>query len=451
MRSRSPWILLGLAAAVRAVVAVRTAIPGRDSAGYLWLADQVRERGIGAAFETAFHPLYPLLVALVPGETVTSGKLVAGGLGALAILPLFALGERLFGRVAAAAACFLYAVGIWFARHPADCLSEGPFYLWVALAVWLLSRPRPAGWAVGVVAGLAFATRPEGASLVLLGVPWLWLRGERSAALAAGAAFGAVAGLCSLGYWAAGMGFVLTPKLAFNYEVGIGAAEGSAIGHYLGHLVQVPGELCEALGYFAAPLALWGIWRARPWRDRDIGALILALFLLQVAVIPFLRSHFRFLSGYGFLLLVFAGRAWIDVRPRMARFTKPVQIMLVCVVVAGDLVRIPQERRGDRRVFVPLGRWLEPRLGPRSRLVTEMIPRLEYFAGVKPAPNRPLTRQEVLEACRPSDVGYAVFIRGRTGITLADLERLDFVPARLPADILTAADARGMVVCERQR
>ncbi len=462
LRPRDAGALLAFAVVVRAIVAHGTEVPGRDAAAYLWIADQVAAGSFAAAFETAFHPLYSLLIAALlvtaPGlDTVVAGQIVSAGLGALAVLPLAATAQRLFGRRAALGCGGLYGVGIWFARHPADCLSEGPFYLFVAAAVWLMLGVRgearggaARGTAVGVLAGLAFATRPEGASLVLVGVPWLWVLGARRIALAATLAAAAVGLLCSLGYWRWGVGFVVSPKIAFNYEVGIGRS-GSAIGHYLAHLVQVPGDLFEVVGYVALPMALHGLWLSASRVGRAPMVLVVGLVGLQVLVIPLLRSHFRFVSGYGCLLLVFAGLSWQVLSRRLAQLPRWGVAALVCIAVAGDLARIPQTRRADRRVLIDLGAWLRPRLGVRQKLATEMIPRLEYFAGQEPAPNVVLTRADVLRAFEQAGVGFAVAVRGRTGVTHEDFVARGYRVVELPDELEAAAARRGLLVYARER
>ena len=178
-----------------------------------------------------FHPLYSVLVAavlwVVPGvDSVVAGQLVACGAGALAVLPLFALTQRLYGRTAALAAGLFYAVGIWFARHPADCLSEGLFYLLVASAVSMLAAEER-GWrrllGAGLLAGLAYGTRPEGASLLVVGAAWLALAGARWWVYALG--FAVTAAPWPLGWTLWGGGFTVTPKASFNYAVGVGGEE----------------------------------------------------------------------------------------------------------------------------------------------------------------------------------------------------------------------------------
>ena len=368
------------------------------------------------------------------------------------MLPLFAWSATLFGRPAACAASFFYAVGVWFARHPADCLSEGPFYLLVALAVWLLGRTRiasPRALAVaGILAGLAYGTRPEGAALLLVGFPWLWSRDARAGALAFACGF-----LCGgvpwpLGYAWWGGGLTPSPKLVFNYAVGMGGDPAGGVQHYLLHLARLPATLCEALGFVAAPLALVGVWCARPLRWRTPQVLVLALFALQLAVIPFLRAHYRFVSGYGFLFLAFAGFAWQSWQPKWRALPPALRVALILAAVGGDLVRLPVLRRADRVVERDLGAYLRARLAPSEAIATDM-PRLEYFAGLEPSPPRRIRPDDLLEACKSARTRYAVFVAPRTAVHSEELGA-SYAEALLPEPLAAEVRARSILVFERR-
>lgn len=473
------WLLLALALLVRAVVALRTCVPARDAEAYLWMAERAAAGDVGALFRTVFHPGYSLLtaipLALVPGlDAVAAGQLVSCGLAALAVVPLQRIGERLGGRQAGIATALFYALGVWFVRHPADCLSEGPFFLAVASCTWLwlgasgragpdAARSAPASADAGAetvrgaptarlalggaVAGLAYGVRPEGAALLATGVAWLAIAGaSRRALLAVCAAFVLAAAPWPIGWAWFGDGFTLTPKAAFNWEVGAGAAEVGAR-HYAQHALRVPGAMFEAIGYAALPLAALGAWRLLPLRRASPTWLLLAPFVVQCAIVPLLRSNIRFLAGYGVLLLPLAGvgAAWICARLR----SRPLALALLAVLAfAGDLVRLPQQRRADRVVERDLGLHLRGTLRPGEVVATEM-PRLVYFLGLPPIPPRAIPRDELLAACRDPRTRYAIVVAARSGVTAADLSALGFSPLALPPALHAAAGARGLLVFAR--
>lgn len=450
-------LLFALALSTRVLVAWRTHVPARDAESYLWMAERAAEGELASAFQSVFHPLYPLMIgallALAPSlSPVAAGQIVSCGCGALAVVPLFEATRRLFGQPAAVATAVLYAVGIWFVRHPADCLSEGPFFLAVALATRVLCSERIAarhGIALGVLAGLAYGLRPEGAAIAILGVPWLLARRElRTAALAAASAL-IVAAPFPIGWAVLGDGFTLTPKAGFNYAQGVGQSDTAAVAHYFTHLLRVPGAALEAIGYVALPLAILGAWdsRRRSWLDPT--RVMLGLFALQCVVIPALRSNIRFLAGFGLLLLPFAGHGIAQCAGKLAAKPMWLKALLCTVVVAGDVVRLPQARREARVVLIELGQHLRDRLRPGDRIATEM-PRLAYFAGIEPGPPRPIPREELLEQARDPATRFIAVIPARSNVTAADFAAIGFDAVELPGSLRELADERGIVVMKRR-
>ncbi len=449
MRWRGDLVaLLALALGARALVAARTCVPGRDGATYLWMAERIAAGDLGAAFDTVFHPLYPLLVggllAAVPGlDTMVAGQMVASGCAALAVVPLWALTAHRFGRVAGLACGLCYALGLWASRYPAECLSEGTFYLAVATWAFALLGARIRPNAAGLAVAIAFATRPEGLVLLLAGAVFL-VRGRvpgavRFVVLGAGGV-----ALLPLAYAYHGHGLSLTPKVAFNLEVGIGAAD-APITYYVRHLVGALGVGFEAIGYLVLPLAVAGGVRA--WRVRE-GRWVVAMLVLplaaQLIVIPLLRTYLRFLSGFGVLVLPLAGAALAANH----HFVRRWRWILLTAALTPDVVRLPFARGGDRRVERELGEHLRPQLGSDRFIATEM-PRLEFFAGQRPGPPRPIAPAEVLARCRDARTRFAVVVAARTEVSERDLEALGFSPLSLPSRLSTLARERGLLVYHR--
>ncbi len=399
--ARSPWTgaiaCFALALLARLLVAWQVEIPGRDGATYLWMGERIAQGDFAASFATVFPPVYPWCIALVLWATPITDVVFAGQLAsllpaALAVFPLFGISLRLGGPLHAHAAGLCYALGAWFARHPADCMSEGPFYLWVALVVLLLLR-RARGAMLLLAAGLsglAFGTRPEGAGLLLVGTLWLWRQDRRAAALFA--ATGAVSCMpFVLGYSLRDGTLQLTPKAAFNWEVGVGNAEIGGPFYYVEHLLRVPGHLFEAVGYVATALALLGLWSRRRLLLRGDASLPILLLCLQIAIIPLVRATIRFVSGYGILLLPFAGDGlrllasrW---RPRAA--------------VAAALAHEAARRKGRAQGTGPL-----PGAAARSRrTVRERGAAAEFglLAAVVDVPRRVLRRPAARSAAAAAD------------------------------------------------
>lgn len=452
-----------LAGLVRAAVALRTAVPARDAEAYLWMADQIADGGWGAAFATVFHPLYSVLIAallwVAPDavSTVCAGQLVSCACATLATWPLVTAARRLTGSEFAALACgVFYAVGIWFVRHPADCLSEGPFFLCVALFARVLADSPVAtparlrhGVLLGVLAGIAFGLRPEGAALGLLAAPWFAMR--RAFAAAAGVALGglALAAPFVIGWSAHHDALTLTPKLAFNLAQGVAHPDHEPVAHYFGNLLRMGTTAFEAIGFAALPLAIVGVARLRP-ALRAPHTVLLGAFVLQCLVAPALRNNIRFYAGFGILVLPYAGlgAAWLF--DRLGARPRWVQVAVGVLLIGGDLARIPAARRADRVVLIEVGEFVRPRLEPGDRLVTEM-PRLAYFAGQPPPPPRPISRADLLGWATEPGARVACVLPARSDVTAADFAALGFVPVALPAPLAALAADRGMLVLERPR
>ena len=450
-------MLLALAAAMRLVGCTLHTMPGRDGVAYLWMAERWAAGDFGELFAHVFHPLYPFAVGvvlmLVPGlDAVAAGQLVAAGCSALAVVPLWYATARLFGQAAATWAAVMLAIGSWFVRHPAECMSEGPFQLlaasWAALLLGGTARP----FGAGLVAGAAFLVRPEGGALALAGMLLLAARDSKRCALAHGAAAAAIALLLPLGSLATGHGFVLTPKAAFNWEVGAGGAE-SGIAHYLYHLLRLPGDAWEGLGYVVFPLMVAGVVR---WRPRSLAAPELALllpFVLQCAAIPLLRSNHRFVSGLGVLLLPFAGALFALLLQRVRWRWLLVLLLLASEAKLWWRRPLPDFGLGqpaDRTIERELGRWLGGSMAATETLTSDM-PRVWYFAGRRPPPPRQITPEVLLRDAGEPACRFVALRRGRSDRALDELARAGFIALELPAELRAVPGADEVVLRQRPR
>lgn len=454
---RGPLPLFLLKACLCLWVSVRTVVPGRDGVSYLWMGESSALGNIEALWSTVFHPLYPGLIRMVlrswPGLDVElAGQLVACGAASLAVFPLWALCRNLHGPRAAWWATLCYAIGTWFTRHPAECLSEGPFFLLVVLWAWLLARPEPLAVLAGLAGALAYLTRPEGAALMVLAPLWLW-RGRRDGALAMEAILGAapIAGLLPLGYAIWGDGFTLTPKAWFNWSVGAGDAAAGGAAHVLAELADLPGVAFEELGFVVLPLVVAGLIMRRPRGWQDPAWLLVVPFVLQCAVVPLLQSHHRFLAGFGVLLLPFAGVAaavaWSALARRGPRWLP--WLLPVALIVADARVVLP--RNADREIERELGRHLGILLRPDETVASDM-PRLVWFAGRRPPPPRRIGAEELLRAAADPRCGAVVWVAERTpGVDPAALAKVGLEPLLLPALLSQAAGRRGILVHARKR
>ena len=214
--------ILIAAALLRMWLASQTVMVSRDTVAFIWYAQALADHPLTTLREHPQHPLYPALLlgarqafAAMPGLdrwaddpvagwTIPAvGVSLIGGLGV--VLAVWRLTGLLFGRRAATIAAALAAMTAEFCQLSADGLTDMPhlaLYLWAA-ATGVRGVQARCWYSLGlcgVLSGLAFLTRPEGAEVavatagLLLFRPAEWpMRRRLAAALVVGLAALAVA------------------------------------------------------------------------------------------------------------------------------------------------------------------------------------------------------------------------------------------------------------------
>jgi hypothetical protein len=236
-------LLLLVAGGVRAWLVAHTSVMARDGIGFIHYAWQLETQPWRDVLRGQFqHPLYPVSIVLMswpvrhlwPGpltETMRLSAQLAGCLaGVLLVIPMYFLGKALLDRRVGFWAALLFQCLPVSVRATADALSEGVYLFWAAMAllaaVHALRRRSPLLFAVcGILGGLAYLTRPEGAfpavagGLVLVGSQAFaaWRGPWRRTALAAVSLV--VGGLVTAGPYMVVIG-KLTPKPTVHEALG---------------------------------------------------------------------------------------------------------------------------------------------------------------------------------------------------------------------------------------
>jgi 4-amino-4-deoxy-L-arabinose transferase-like glycosyltransferase len=178
------WALAGLllaAAGLRVVVWQRSVAMFSDGPRFLGMAHAFDSGRWTLALNDAYHPLYPLLVALLH-RILPFGDSAGGWEGAAAAVSVasgvavvglgFAFLRDAFGAGAAWVGAFLLAVQTRSVDFTSDVQSDGLYLALFVAGTWLgwraWRRGSPA-WAAGagLAVGLAYTTRPEGLGLGL--------------------------------------------------------------------------------------------------------------------------------------------------------------------------------------------------------------------------------------------------------------------------------------------
>jgi len=170
-------LLVALALGVRALRWHGTSLMFNDGPAFLTLAQAVAAGDWTGVVSHPYHPLYPAVVAvvhfLVPSWEGAAAA-VSIACGGVSVGLLWALLRRAFGRDAAWLGALFLAVQPRAIEQSSDVQSDGLYlalFLAGALALWLALERRRAALAAwtGVLAGLAYLTRPEGIGIVLAG------------------------------------------------------------------------------------------------------------------------------------------------------------------------------------------------------------------------------------------------------------------------------------------
>ena len=171
-----PWALVLLGGVVRALRWAQTAVMMNDGPTFLRLAGYAANGDFTSLLRHPFHPLYPLAIAAatpVFGSPERAAVAISIAAGALAVGALYALLRQAFDARVAAIGGFLLAV------HPTALeltdIQSDPLYLALFLAsaalLWRAYAAASPGraFAAGLVAGLAYLTRPEGVGTLVVG------------------------------------------------------------------------------------------------------------------------------------------------------------------------------------------------------------------------------------------------------------------------------------------
>jgi len=228
--------------------------PADDSHAYYALAKALYEEGSygGPGFDDAsdWSPGAPLLYAAsfyaTGGAREGTARIVEALMGIAAILVVFALANRLGGRLAGLLAAFAVAVYPPFIHSTGELMSEPPAVLTLPAAVlaflWASERERLRAWLLpGLLFGVTAMFRPE---YLFVGVAFVALAGV-SAGTAVGRAAGWRSGMAAAGLLALALLLPILPWTVRNVDVldrVVPISTGSGKALYVGTFLPADGE-----------------------------------------------------------------------------------------------------------------------------------------------------------------------------------------------------------------
>jgi hypothetical protein len=419
-------LLLALAVALRAWQVPHFEIASPDSIAYIAQAWQLEHHPWPEVLRGQNrHPGYPVAVLATarlvrpftdgPESVVRqrSAQLASALASVLLVVPMFFLGRELFDRQVAFWACVMFQCLPSSSPVLADGLSEGVFLLFASAALWTAVRGLRgrSAWPFalcGVLSGLAYLTRPEGAliagatGLVLLGCQAVaaWRR-SWGRVLVCGAGL-TVAFFAVSGPYIAVIGRV-TAKPTARAIVQAPKAPAPAAGSrpLLGTLPAARGEgalprggraawevgLAMSFGYYylgVVPLLLGLYW----FRDRLTllpGAWVL---LLVCAALVALLWRVAVVLGYAsdrhLLLVTLCGMYWAvaGVRELVRRVSARPGVLagVMLLLAAVGLSRSLVFSHPERTAFRTAGAWLSEHAAPGD-VITDPYDWAWYYAG----------------------------------------------------------------------
>jgi 4-amino-4-deoxy-L-arabinose transferase-like glycosyltransferase len=178
--ARLAGLLFAMAILARVVSWMGLAFFGPDSANFLIMADWMAEGRFQDSLSMAYHPLYPLLIAVarpLAGGSVAAGHAISILLGAAATIPLYFIAREVFGRPSAFITALIYALHPRLVDVQSDVMTEATFMFFFLSSMWLTWRmgEEPTlerGVVLALAAVAAFLTRAEGILAVVLAVGW---------------------------------------------------------------------------------------------------------------------------------------------------------------------------------------------------------------------------------------------------------------------------------------
>lgn len=424
--------ILTVAATVRIYLIVTTGIVSRDSITFIRYAKGLETDPLGEMRRQAQHPLYPaailgthkLIGHLLDPDPVFSwvrAAQIAALLGGLPVVgAAFVLGRALWNIRTGLATALFAGVLPELCHVSADALSDGlhlSLYLWGLVAVIVARQTSRLRWlaVAALLSGLAFLTRPEGGSILVVGLSFVVAaRGWRGWTWRQRLTGVTIMGLCfvvSAGPYMLVTGRVIKKKNVFEMfglddrqarapeSSGTDGPMRAALMDRTGAVVMNHWVRACRVVYFL--LALPAVLTRLIPRPRTWGPLVVAL-LLQVVLLFALHRTYGYVSlrhalvpavltlpwaAATFVWLIDHVSAWYAFHhDRRVRRVRPVACLVGGLIVIGPTVPwLIRPIGGGSRFLMTAGRWLHDHSRP-GEVVLAGCTRTAYFSGLPMVP-----------------------------------------------------------------
>ena len=175
------WILLSLACIVRLYVWYVTPVLAKDGISYINIAKHFINGNFAGGLTHPYHPLYPLFISLgsvANLEHELSGRIISLLFSILSILTVYIFSKRLFNPQLAFITALLIAFHPYSVRLSVDVRSESLYFFFYMLGFCLgyaalTTKESYLFLLTGTTSALAYLTRPEGVSIIVILSAWI--------------------------------------------------------------------------------------------------------------------------------------------------------------------------------------------------------------------------------------------------------------------------------------
>ena len=183
LRNNKVLLILFFSAFVLRLILVFTARSiATDGCSYIWLAEDILKGDFKSGINAYLPPLLPILTAgasFIFGNLELSARMVSCLAGSLTIFPLFLLVRDIFDKRVAIVTTIFYIIHPYLLQASAEVLTEALYFFLITSLVYILfkaikSRKLILFMLVGLIAFLIFLARPEGITVIVLVLGWIW-------------------------------------------------------------------------------------------------------------------------------------------------------------------------------------------------------------------------------------------------------------------------------------
>jgi len=451
--SRREWAgmaaLMTLTLCVGVHLVVATQVIRRDGVTFIEFARGLQRDGVAVIHTEYQHPGYPVLImaahrlarVIDVGDStmgwVYTAQSVTLLFRVLAVIPLYFIGRRMVGAKRAFVGCLLIAILPDLAAYGSDALSDWPNVFFVACGLALLMRSASGGswWLSGVagmMAGIAYLMRPEGAIVVVVGGLWAGWQSVVTRHLSRGRAV--IAGLALLagfvmfaGPYMAAKGAVFPKKSIGEFSAVLPEGTSMSVAHAGPVMAAMPLEIevravvmlarrvGEMLVWFFVPMLVVGAirWFGMPSKGTVERFFVGWLLAVSATLAVWLYVRYGYMSRRHILVMmtvaVFLVPVGIDlIAERLARMLRPSdlgaarnQIAAVILLTGAAICLVKLWGLADtgRQGYIEAAGWLRQNtLG--SAVVAVADPRIAFYAERKWVPYDGVAA--------PAEAGYVV-------------------------------------------